>query len=411
MSFHLFERFGIEIEYMIVHENSLGVFPVCDQMLVAASGGNESEIEVGNAGWSNELVLHVVEFKTKEPVPSLAPVASDLHAAVRQANQLLRPLGGKLLPTAMHPFMDPVRDTELWPNDNAEIYGTFNRIFDCRGHGWSNLQSVHINLPFSGDAEFERLHSAIRLVLPLLPMLAASSPIVEGRLTGKADNRLAYYRNNCVRLPIVTAQVIPENVGTEAEYRRRILEPIAAAVEPFDHQHVLDAEWVNARGAITRFSRGSIEIRVLDVQECPAQDLAIVHAVVALVKALVQEQTCSLSQQRGFDEPRLLTIFEAGVEGGSRALISDQEYLSALGVSLSSANGRLLWELLISQLVKTGLLPTEEAGRLEGFLRQGTLSERIAQRLQASAAPDRIRGTYGELADCLALNAYFDANS
>ena len=411
MSFHLFERFGIEIEHMIVHADSLSVLPVCDQLLVAASGGTESEIEVGNAGWSNELVLHVVEFKTKEPVPSLAPVASDLHAAVRHANQLLKPLGGKLLPTAMHPFMDPVLDTRLWPHDNAEIYGTFNRIFDCQGHGWSNLQSVHINLPFTGDAEFERLHSAIRLVLPLLPMLAASSPIVEGKLTGKADNRLAYYRNNCARLPVVTAHVIPENVSTEEEYRRRILGPIAAAIEPFDHEHVLEAEWVNARGAITRFGRGSIEIRVLDVQECPAQDLAIAHAVVALVQALVEEQTCSLGQQRTFDELRLLTIFEAGVEAGSQALISDQEYSAALGVSRSVVNGRQLWELLISQLVKVGLLPTLEAGRLEGFLRQGTLSERIAQRLQASAAPDRIRGTYSDLADCLAENAHFDGSA
>jgi hypothetical protein len=34
---------------------------------------------------------------------------------------------------------------------------------------------------------------------------------------------------------------------------------------------VLRHEWVNARGAIARFDRSAIEIRVLDVAECPPQ--------------------------------------------------------------------------------------------------------------------------------------------
>ena len=49
------------------------------------------------------------------------------------------------------------------------MYEAYDRIFDCRGHGWANLQAVHLNLPFSGDEEFGRLHAAIRLVLPIMP--------------------------------------------------------------------------------------------------------------------------------------------------------------------------------------------------------------------------------------------------
>ena len=48
-------------------------------------------------------------------------------------------------------------------------------------------------------------------------------------------------------------------------------------------------EWLNARGAIARFGRGTIEIRVLDVQECPQADLAICAAVVEVLQALVAE--------------------------------------------------------------------------------------------------------------------------
>ena len=81
-----------------------------------------------------------------------------------------------LLPTAMHPWMDPHTETLLWPHGNRDIYHTYNRIFNCQGHGWSNLQSVHVNLAFKGDEEFGRLHGAIRLLLPLLPALAITSP-------------------------------------------------------------------------------------------------------------------------------------------------------------------------------------------------------------------------------------------
>ncbi len=103
---------------------------------------------------------------------------------MKRINGVLEPLGARLMPSAMHPWMDPHREMVLWPHENSSIYEAFNRIFDCRGHGWANLQAVHLNLPFRGDAEFARLHAAIRVLLPLLPALAASSPFIDGRLPG-----------------------------------------------------------------------------------------------------------------------------------------------------------------------------------------------------------------------------------
>jgi len=48
--------------------------------------------------------------------------------------------------------MDPNREMVIWPHDYSVVYEAFNRIFDCRGHGWANLQAVHLNLPFADDA-------------------------------------------------------------------------------------------------------------------------------------------------------------------------------------------------------------------------------------------------------------------
>src|SRR5690606_13900663 len=212
----------------------------------------------------------------------------------------------------MHPWMDPHTEMKLWPHEFSPVYEAFNRVFDCRGHGWANLQSMHVNLPFAGDEEFGRLHAAIRLVLPILPALAASSPIMDGRLTGLMDTRLEVYRHNARRVPEVSGQVIPERAFTQADYDAQIFAPLYAAIEPLDSEGVLRDEFLNARGAIARFSRGSIEIRLLDVQECPQADLAICRAVVAVLEALVGERWTSVSEQQSFEVAPLAELLTLG---------------------------------------------------------------------------------------------------
>ena len=62
-----------------------------------------------------------------------------------------------------------------------------------------------------------------------MPAIAASSPVLEGRVTGVLDNRLNVYRRICARIPSVTGRVIPETVRSEAEYREQILAPMYGA--------------------------------------------------------------------------------------------------------------------------------------------------------------------------------------
>ncbi len=283
----LFQAYGVEIESMIVHADTLSVAPVCDQLMSLVSGGGEveSEVERGDLAWSNELVLHVLELKTNGPAPSLVGLAQAFHASMLEANEALATLGARLLPGAMHPWMDPATETRLWPHEYTEVYRTFDRIFGCSGHGWSNLQSTHLNLPFSDDEEFGRLHAAIRVVLPLIPALTAGSPYVDGARAGNLDARLAAYRNNARRVPAVTGQVVPEPAFTHAQYQEDILGRLYRDMAPHDPDGVLRHEWANARGAIARFDRGAVEIRIIDAQECPAADLAVVAAVTSVVRA------------------------------------------------------------------------------------------------------------------------------
>jgi gamma-glutamyl:cysteine ligase YbdK (ATP-grasp superfamily) len=405
---HLFEGFGIELEYMIVSNRDLSVRPIADEVLKQIGGEYAMEVELGKIAWSNELALHVIELKTNGPAPTLQGLHNEFQANIEHINRLLEPMEARLLPTAMHPWMDPHSELKLWPHENDVIYKTFDRIFSCRGHGWANLQSAHINLPFANDKEFGRLHAAIRLVLPLVSGLAASSPLVDGQLSGLMDTRLEIYRGNAARVPAVAGIVIPERVFTRAEYEEGLLESVYRALAPHDPDGVLRHEWVNSRGCIARFDRFAIEIRLVDTQECPAADIAVAAAITAAVRYLTEEVSCSTRQQRDWDERELALIFQAGIRDADETVIDHPRYLESFGYpERGRVRVRELWQHLIESMLAA------EAGYdawrvpLSHIAARGCLARRIAA--AAGAKPDRedLEAIYGRLADCLAGGELF----
>jgi gamma-glutamyl:cysteine ligase YbdK (ATP-grasp superfamily) len=409
LTLHLFEAYGVELEYMIVDAGTLSVRPIADKLLHAVAGEYLAEIELGEIAWSNELAMHVIELKTNGPADSLAGLPHDFHQHVHKMNQLLAPLEARLMPTAMHPWMDPLREMQLWTHDYSPVYEAFNRIFDCRGHGWANLQSVHLNLPFAGDAEFARLHAAIRLLLPILPALAASSPIVERQVTGMLDTRLDKYRTNARRIPSVTGQVIPEGVFSREAYEREILQPIYADLARHDPQGILRFEWANARGAIARFDRNTIEIRVLDVQECPAADIAICAAAVEVLRALTDERWTSLSSQQAFPTADLSDLLLATTCDAEQAPITDRAYLAHFGYADTSpcTAGQLWRHLIETTCLSKPTVPPDCLDALQAILQHGPLARRILNRLSGDTSNNRLESVYRELCDCLAHNRTF----
>jgi len=283
-SLGLFEAFGVETEYMIVDRDNLRVKPIADELLKHELGHYGSEFVNDIVTWSNELVAHVIELKSSAPEININSLEYGFADNINRINKILAQWNAMLMPGAVHPFMNPHSETKLWPHDNNEVYNLYNKIFNCQGHGWSNVQSTHLNLPFSTDEEFARLHAAIRLVLPILPALCASSPILDGVPTGLMDVRLQYYKENQKLIPSITGQVIPEPIFSQRNYQSKIFDRIKGDILPHDPEGILDPIWLNSRGAIARFDRGSIEIRVMDVQECPGADMAIQSLVISALK-------------------------------------------------------------------------------------------------------------------------------
>ncbi len=405
----LFDGYGIELEYMIVDNTTLQVLPVTDEVLKAYAGSYVSDVEHGEIAWSNELVLHVIELKTNGPAPSLAPLPALFQRDIGRINATLENLGGRLMPTGMHPLMNPLRETKLWPHEYSPVYEAFNRIFSCQGHGWSNLQSMHLNLPFADDDEFGRLHAAIRVLLPILPALAASSPIVEGTVGPALDNRLEYYRSNAVRIPRVTGEVIPEPAFTRAAYERDVLQPLYRDIAPHDADGVLQYEWLNARGTIARFDRMALEIRVLDMQECPRADLAIAALISAAVRALVDCKWTTLEAQQRWPVDRLALIFRSVVRDGERTRIRDHEFLEALGLPGDRDRSvQEIWQHLATQLMFGEPEGAVWRETLELQLARGPLARRIVRALNGDTSRSKLRDVYRRLCDCLAAGTLFE---
>lgn len=403
---HIFERFGLELEYMIVSKDSKKVLPKVDAVLGKDENGeNLSDVDHGPVGLSNELVSHVLEFKCAEPTESLAGWDEIFHREILSANEKLSPVGGELLPSAAHPFMDPMTETVLWPYDCNEIYEAYNRIFDCRGHGWANLQSTHLNISFSGDEEFGTLHAGIRLLLPLIPAVAASSPYLDSRFTGFKDARIETYRHNQEKIPSITGQVIPEAVFTEADYDRFIFEKIEKDIAPFDREKLLNHFFLNSRGAIARFDRGAIEIRLVDIQECPKADVAIAEFEVAILKALAGGIFASQAAQRAFDTDRLAKILLATVKDAEDAVIDDADYLRLFGIDATSIRASDVLKEIFAKVRGNVSKKSEEV--LGQILERGTLASALFKKLGATPSREDFVREYARLARSLAENTLY----
>lgn len=404
---HLFQGYGIELEYMIVDRDTLAVRPVTDELIRKMTGRYESDFENGMITWSNELVLHVVELKSTKPELDLSSLETAFTENVQKINEILETMNAMLLPTGAHPFMDPNTETKLWPHDNNEVYDIYNRIFDCRGHGWANLQSTHLNLPFYDDEEFAKLHAAIRLVLPLLPALCASTPILDGKLTGSMDTRLKYYKTNQARIPSITGRVIPEAVFSKRNYLNSIYEKIKADIRTFDPDNILNPVWVNSRGAIARFDRGSIEIRIMDCQECPAADMATLRLVIETIKGLVAGKFIDLESQMKWKTDPLVHILDRCIDNAQNAIIDHSEYLRVFGLKSEKLKASELWMHITEKLKKDKCLADKTTSILNTVLNRGTIAQRMITALNGDYTKENIAVLYRKLSDCLQQNRLF----
>ncbi|MEZ4755017.1 MAG: glutamate-cysteine ligase family protein [Bdellovibrionota bacterium] len=403
--YQLFEVFGIELEYMIVDSSSLSIKPIADKILIDSEGKISSDILRGPITWSNELAAHVIELKTTDPVQTLEKLDLEFLKSITEINSLLAEQQAILLSSACHPFMNPKEECHLWQHEWSEIYNLYNKLFDCRAHGWVNLQSIHLNLPFKGDQEFAKLHSAIRVILPLLPALAASSPVLEGQNLQIKDMRLHYYLNHQTRVKSTMGEVIPDAIQTEAEYKKMIWEPIERDIEKLGCKGVLNPVVFNARGAIARFDRGSIEIRLLDIQESPVADLAILSLIIEVLKDLVAEKHSTSKQQSAISTQSLRQLLDQTLIQAEQTSLPDKDLVNLFGIDRKLQTINDFWQELYQR--HSAKFSKEYQKALNHILTNGTLATRISNKLGENFDHNTLKNEYLALSDCLAQNKLY----
>lgn len=178
-----------------------------------------------------------------------------------------------------------------------------------------------------------------------------------------------------------------------------------ADIAPYDPEHLLNHFFLNSRGAIARFDRGAVEIRLVDIQECPDADIAIAEWEVAILKGLAEGEFANDSQIRALDTDALAKILLSTTHSAEKTIISDRDYLKIWGVEASEITaGELIQK--ITDRVKNKISSHSQA-LLTSMFKRGTLASALVKAVGADPDRDDFVYEYGKLAKCLAENRLY----
>ena len=361
---------GTEHEFSI-NDGEFNPLPVSDEILRTICGRYESEILFGDIKMGKELQKTVLEILPRSPAEDLAMLEQQLTRGIRKFHTMFRERY-HLLGLGMHPTMT-LDQTSVWDHDEGEYYKTYDRLFGIRQHGWLNIQALQINLSYAGEKDMVARYNRIRILLPYLIAVTASSPMVEGSMRPAQDNRLLFYRANQEAMPAICHGIIPPAISRVRDYTDG-LESVYADLRARDAA-ILCEEWVSSTGVIVRFSRKCLEIKALDEQECIHSDMA----VCAFVRSLLRSRALTVET----DQDALLALTEEAIQRGTAAFREELERLYRTAWAHATAEERLY-------------LPVIEA-RIAG----GSLAELMRERYGATGS---ITPILADLAGCLRNN-------
>jgi len=389
---------GPEHEFSVIDEK-LQPLPIVDKVIKEVHGRIVNNVDMGGFSFGKELQAHVAEFKANTPFSSPEVFEETMHNALLKILDFLeKRYEARLLGTGMHPsaLLDKVK---VWSHRDRQIYEALSRIFNLNQHGWLNIQSFQLNLPFKNEHEALRLYNALANLLPYLPAIAASSPIYESKIGDYMDNRLHFYLMNQAEVPSITGDIIPEYVSSFEEYEkttvRRYSEDLAKVNAP---RCLLNKEWLNSRGAVIRFDRKAVEIRIMDEQECIKSDVALSCFIRAALRGILQHKD-------GFEhQPHdvLVSNLRAVIRDGLDALVKHPKGSTARQVC------RHLYQ------IANGNASSEEKKYLETIKRrieEGNLSDlilkEVTKKVLRTDLEEAIFTVYSKLASSLERNRVY----
>ena len=285
---------GPEHEFSVVNDE-LKPLPIVDKIIKDFHGRVVNFVEQQRFTFGKELQLHVMEIKPNAPFKTPEDFEEAMQRAVLVLTDFLeKKYRASLLGTGMHPLLE-LDETGVWSHRDRQIYHFLSRVFNLRQHGWLNIQSFQLNLPYSDEKSAVHMHNLLAETCAYLPAVAASSPIYEGKIGECVDNRLHFYMENQKEVPSVTGDVVPEYVSSIRRYREDVIGRYSSDLAKAGmDKRLLGKDWVNSRGVVFRFDRRAFEIRVMDEQECIKSDVALSCFVRALLRGMQREGDAEL---------------------------------------------------------------------------------------------------------------------
>jgi len=388
---------GPEHEFSIVDEKLMPL-PIVDKVIRDVRGRIANNVRLSEASFGKELQAHVAEFRANTPFSSPEVFEETMNEAVNNIMGFLeKRYDARLLGLGMHPSLK-LDEVKVWSHRDRQIYEALSKIFDLNQHGWLNIQSFQLNLPYKNEREAVRLYNALTNVLPYLPAVAASSPIYESKIGDYVDNRLHFYLTNQLEVPSIAGDIIPEYVGSFEEYRkttiRQYSEDLAKLNAP---KCLLNKEWLNSRGAVIRFDRKAIEIRILDEQECVKSDVALSCFIRAVLRGITADE-----KYPNLTHETLVEDLDDVVRNGLDASVQHPKGKTARQVCrylLEIASKNATWqEKKYLHVIKQ---------RIEGGNLSNTILREVAKKVQRTDLEEAIFSVYSSLADCLEKNEVY----
>lgn len=282
------EVLGPEHEYAVIDED-LHPLPIVDKLIKHLTGRIRNNAVFEKFTLGKELQCHVAELRPNRPFQSPIEFEETMYEAVLDISETLRQtFHARLLGTGMHPTLR-VEEARIWPHRDRKIYEALSHIFNIRQHGWLNIQAYQLNFSYHKEKDAVKLYNTLKTVLPYLPALSASSPIYESKLRKIPNNRLHFYQINQKEIPSIVGNVIPEYIDSFKDYRELTINRYSRdLLEAGASPCIVNKEWINSRGAIIRFDRRAIEVRIMDEQECIKADVALSCFLRALLRGLLE---------------------------------------------------------------------------------------------------------------------------
>jgi gamma-glutamyl:cysteine ligase YbdK (ATP-grasp superfamily) len=335
-----------------------------------------------------------MEIKPNKPFKSPEIFNETMHKAVTEMlDYLEREYNAFLLGTGMHPLLK-LEETGVWPHRHRQIYQEYSKVFNLKQHGWLNIQSFQLNLPYSSEEKGVTLHNLLANLCAYLPAISASSPIYEGKLGENVDNRLSFYRSNQKEVPSIVGDVIPEYTQSFQHYKKEIIGKYSMDLERVGVENpLLYKDWVNSRGVIFRFDRKALEIRVMDEQECVKSDVALSCFIRATLRWMINEPISLLPHET------LVKDFNLTMKEGLSAKILNPHGSTARQFCLHIFKNALNYATEEEKKYLPIILKRIERGSLSEIIR-----ERVAEKAKKTDFNEAVISVYSKLIKSLANN-------